>query len=139
MPVSVVVGGQFGSEGNGKVALELARRGRDVMMVRVGAPNSGHTVVAPDGRLFRLRHLPSGAVLPGVVCVLGAGTYIDPGVLRQESECLGLGADRLLIDPKATVVTEAYKRQEAASLLRRRIGSTQTGTGAAVQARVIRD
>ena len=37
MPVSIVVGGQFGSEGKGKVALEIARRSSEpVAVVRVG-------------------------------------------------------------------------------------------------------
>ena len=37
MPVSVVVGGQFGSEGKGKVTLEIVRRDPNVAAVaRVG-------------------------------------------------------------------------------------------------------
>jgi hypothetical protein len=39
MPVSIVVGGQFGSEGKGKVALEIVRRDPAVAaVVRVGGP-----------------------------------------------------------------------------------------------------
>lgn len=47
--ISVVVGGQFGSEGKGAIAayLSSAERnpGRHVMAVRVAGPNAGHTVL----------------------------------------------------------------------------------------------
>src|SRR5438874_11774178 len=61
--VSVVVGGQFGSEGKGKTALEIARRDRNVAAaIRVGGTNSGHTVIGKDGRRYALRQLPAAAV-----------------------------------------------------------------------------
>ena len=46
MPVSVVIGGQYGSEGKGKIAHWLAREQAASFAVRVGGPNSGHTVVS---------------------------------------------------------------------------------------------
>ena len=62
MPVSVVVGGQFGSEGKGKSALEIVRRDRTVAAaIRVGGTNSGHTVIGADGRRYALRQLPAAA------------------------------------------------------------------------------
>ena len=49
MPVSVIVGGQFGSEGKGKTALEIVRRDRTVAAaIRVGGTNSGHTAISSD-------------------------------------------------------------------------------------------
>jgi adenylosuccinate synthase len=84
MPVSVVVGGQFGSEGKGKVALELARLRSAVAAVRVGGPNSGHTAIDVTGKTHVFRHLPTAALLPDVTCVIGAGSYVDPEVLLGE-------------------------------------------------------
>jgi adenylosuccinate synthase len=49
MPVTVVVGGQFGSEGKGKVAHFFARSQNASVAVRVGGSNSGHTVVDRSG------------------------------------------------------------------------------------------
>src|ERR1035437_3257941 len=43
MPVTIVVGGQFGSEGKGKVASIVAREQNATAVVRVGGSNSGHT------------------------------------------------------------------------------------------------
>lgn len=138
MPVTVVVGGQFGSEGKGKVAHALAREKSAGLAVRVGGPNSGHTVVDPHGKPIVLRQLPTAALLPGVVCALGAGSYIDPDVLLQELEQTGLHGDCLRIDPNAVVITEREKQEEASTTLKQAIGSTLSGTGAAVGRRVAR-
>ena len=54
MPVSIVVGGQFGSEGKGKVALEIVRCKTAAAVIRVGGTNSGHTAIGADRtRLMR--------------------------------------------------------------------------------------
>ena len=44
-----LVGGQFGSEGKGKVAHFLAREQNASVAVRVGGSNSGHTVIDLSG------------------------------------------------------------------------------------------
>jgi adenylosuccinate synthase len=138
MPVTIVVGGQYGSEGKGKVCYLIARDTDARVAVRVGGPNSGHTVVE-DGRRTILRQLPTAALLPEVLCVLPAGSYIDVGVLLSEVHALRLPSDRLVIDRRATLVTPEAKQSEAAGDLQSRIGSTLSGTGAAVSARVARN
>ena len=138
MPVSVVVGGQFGSEGKGKVALAFARRDSAAAVVRVGGPNSGHTAVAANGEPEVLRQLPTGALLDDALCVLGAGAYIDVPVLLEEMERVGLSPDRLVVDNRAMLVTSDDRIAEETSDIRDRIGSTRSGTGAAVSRRVAR-
>src|SRR5713101_3292936 len=139
MSVTVVIGGQFGSEGKGKVAHFLASQERATVAVRVGGPNSGHTVVDERGRRFVLRQLPAAAVLPGMHCVLGPGSYIDPEVLSNEIALTGLPPERLKIDENAVIVTSAARQAERSARMWRSIGSTQSGTGAAVIMRVARD
>jgi adenylosuccinate synthase len=139
MPVTVVVGGQFGSEGKGKVAHVLARDMEASVALRVGGPNSGHTVVDPEGKTIILRQLPTASILPNVICALGAGSYIIPELLLSEMKRTGLEPDRLLIDPHAVVITDAELREERGGALRQLIGSTQSGTGAAVLRRISRD
>jgi adenylosuccinate synthase len=138
MPVTVIVGGQFGSEGKGKVAHYLAREQRATIAVRIGGSNSGHTVIDASGtpRIFRV--LPTPALLDRVVCVLGAGTYIDIDVLLAEIEVAQLPPDRLLIHPNAFVISEDHKRIEQQWGLREQIGSTGSGTGAAAVERIRR-
>ena len=138
MPVSVVVGGQYGSEGKGKVALEIARRDPScVAGVRVGGPNSGHTVVDRIGRTHALRMLPSTAVEPGYVSVMPPGSYVAPEILLAEAASLGLGPGDVLVHPNAGVVTDEHRAWEAEGAMNDAIGSTQSGTGAAVMARAM--
>src|SRR5258708_5104823 len=139
MPLSIVVGGQFGSEGKGKVACYIAKAHRAQAVVRVGGPNSGHTVIDSNGQRRIFRQLPTAAVLEDVVCVISAGAYIDPEVLINEIKLSKLSHTRLKIDPKAVIVTPTVTDRERSVGLRARIGSTETGTGAAVSQRVNRD
>lgn len=139
MPVTVIVGGQFGGEGKGKVAHYLAREMGAKAAVRVGGSNSGHTVIDLAGNALILRQLPTPSILPRVTCILGAGSYIDVDILFNEIALTGLSEDRLLIDPNAMIVTENEQNEELRSLLRNTIGSTQSGTGAAVAKRINRD
>src|SRR4030042_4209251 len=140
MPVTVVVGGQVGGEGKGKVAHFLAREMNARIAIRVGGTNSGHTVIDPrTQRPLILRQLPTAAILPDVTCVLGAGTYVNPKILFEELSRTGLYSDRLFIDPNAMVISEPDIREEKESSLRKSIGSTLSGTGAAVKRRISRD
>jgi adenylosuccinate synthase len=139
MPVTVVVGGQFGSEGKGKVAYALAKTLGVRVAVRVGGSNSGHTVVDDDGTRWVLRHLPTPALLPSVINVLPPGTYIDVGVLLDEVARLGLDRRTVLIDPNAAIVGEEERDAESSGILATTIGSTLSGTGATVANRIARD
>ena len=138
MPVTVVVGGQFGSEGKGKVAYIMAKRTRASIAVRVGGSNAGHTAYDATGCKQAFRHLPTAALLPDVLCVLGPGCLIDPDVLRSELERIGLPPQRLRIDPMAFVITERHRNREATTGIAQRIGSTASGTGAALVERIER-
>jgi adenylosuccinate synthase len=138
MAVSIVVGGQYGSEGKGKVAHHLARERGARAVVRVGGSNSGHTSMGGVREREVLRQLPTAALEPDVLCVLAAGSYIDLDVLFGEIDRVKLPAHRLLIDPNAMIVTASDRESEARSDLGTRIGSTCSGTGAAVLRRVQR-
>ena len=139
MPVTVVVGGQFGSEGKGKVAHFMAQQMGATVAVRVGGSNSGHTVVDTSGAPIILRQLPTAAILSETICILPAGSYIDPDILLDEVGRTGLAADRLLIDPNAMLITAQEHLREQTGSLRSTIGSTLSGTGAAVCRRIDRD
>jgi len=139
MPVTVIVGGQFGGEGKGKVAYKFAQEQSARIALRVGGTNSGHSVIDRSGDAIILRQLPTAAILPDVTCVLGAGSYIDPNILLDEISRTGLTNDRLLIDPNATIITERELSEERSSSLRESIASTLSGTGAAVRRRISRE
>ena len=137
MPVTIVVGGQYGSEGKGKVAHWLAGEQRAQYAIRVGGPNSGHTVVQ-SGRRFVLRHLPTPVLLDDVIGVVPAGAYLDVDILLREVEETGLTKDRLLIHPSAVVIDDSMRADEREAGLVEGIASTGQGVGGAVAQRVMR-
>lgn len=142
--VVVVVGGQFGSEGKGRVAADLAvRETSPPLVVRVGGPNAGHCVVDNDGFEWKLRHLPTAAISrPDADLAIAPGSEVNPKLLADEimavEDTFGKGyiTDRLYIDPEATVIITAHIDSE--DRLKKRIGSTGSGVGAARAARVWR-
>lgn len=139
MPVTVVVGGQYGSEGKGKVAHYLAKEMGASVAIRCGGPNSGHTVIDPNGRALIFQQLPTASILPDVISVLCAGSYIDLDILRSEISISGLDANRLFIDPNALIITPEFKEKEKSRNLMNSIGSTGSGTGEAVLSRIKRN
>lgn len=137
MPVTVIVGGQFGGEGKGKVTAHLCRvHGYDVA-VRCGGPNSGHTITINDEQVV-VRQIPAGVVNPKTKLFLAAGCLIDLDVLLDEISSFGLDSDRLKIDRNAAIIDQSCKQEERESKLGDNIGSTCSGTGVAVARRVLR-
>jgi len=138
MPVSVVIGGQFGSEGKGKAAYYFAKDLRAIAAVRVGGTNSGHTVIGEDGVKYIFRMLPTAAIAPSITSILPSGSYIDLDILRSEVEIAGITKENLKIDPYAVIIDQTMITDEKQSGLRDLIGSTLSGTGAAVIKRLSR-
>jgi len=154
----VVVGGQYGSEGKGAVAgricADMQVRGQEVVNVRVGGPNAGHTVIGrcpadcgdaheAGKHPWRLRQVPVGAVTASdSTLVIAAGSEVDPYVLADEIGQLnaaGYDVDaRLIVDRSATVLTGAHVTAEQVNGLNARIGSTSKGIGAARSDRIWR-
>ena len=136
MSVSIVVGGQFGSEGKGKTTSLLSRNsGPKTAVVRCGGPNSGH-ITHYQGREYCLRLIPSGVVY-GRRLFLAPAAVIDLDVLRSEIEEYEVSPEDLSIDPFSVTITPEMRQAEAR--LTQSISSTGSGTGAATAAKVIRN
>src|SRR5690606_41624294 len=87
MPAIVLIGAQWGDEGKGKVT-DLLGAEVDYVVRFSGGNNAGHTVVTPDGQRYALHLMPSGALSPNAITVLGNGVVIDPKVLIAEMDGL---------------------------------------------------
>jgi adenylosuccinate synthase len=137
--VDVMIGGEYGSEGKGHVAWYLARE-YDVL-VRVGGPNAGHTVLFPGGvdrKTYIFHQLPSGTQsAPTAKIVIGPGATIWPEQLFREIEECKVDPSRIAIDPQAMVIDQWDRDYE--SDLRRNIASTAQGGGMATARRVMRN
>ncbi len=137
MSIVVVVGGQFGGEGKGKITAYLCHEFEFDVAVRCGGPNSGHTITINDKQVV-LRQVPAGVVNPNTKLFLAAGCLIDLNVLLEEIKSFDLPPDRLGIDYNAAIIDTKYVQEEKNTGLGVRIGSTCTGTGITVAKRVLR-
>ncbi len=135
MGVTVVVGGQYGSEGKGKVVALTAARHKEPWVVRCGGPNSGHSVTI-GGKQVVLRQVPAAVGHPNALLLLSAGCAIDEQVLLSEVRGLGLPKERIVVDQRAVLIDNADR--EAEKDISERIASTGYGTGAALIRRMTR-
>ncbi|HEX5133591.1 MAG TPA: adenylosuccinate synthase [Candidatus Krumholzibacteria bacterium] len=144
MPVTLVVGGQWGDEGKAKIIDYLAR-GVDYVVRFQGGANAGHTVVVGDNR-FAFHQVPSGILYPNATCVLGGGMVIDPAALVSEiADIAGRGVDvsgRILISNQAHLVLPYHILLDCDSEDRRvdgGIGTTRKGISPAYADKARRD
>ncbi|MHB8730469.1 MAG: adenylosuccinate synthase [bacterium] len=106
MPVTAIVGAQWGDEGKGKVVDTLANHAEVVIRYN-GGNNAGHTIQNQHGT-FRLHLLPSGIFHPAAQCVIGPGVVVNADVLLSEIaevERAGVATvGRLWLDERAHLV-----------------------------------
>ena len=136
MPVIVVVGGQWGDEGKGRIVDLLAQKAHLVARYSAGN-NAGHTVVNEMGE-FKLHLVPAGIFYPDKICVIGNGVVVDPAVLLGEIEELdsrGVSVQgRLFLSDRAQVLMPWHpliERLDEELRGGRAIGTTGRGVGPA--------
>lgn len=135
MPSTIIVGGQYGSEGKGKVTALLAQQAEAPFVVRCGGPNAGHTVNVGNEAIV-LRQVPSCPTHPRATLLIAAGCVVDQTILLRELDLLQIPQDRIIVDPRAVLVSDQDRNHERASLAH--ISSTFSGTGAALVRRISR-
>lgn len=128
MSCTIIIGGQYGSEGKGKVTALLANQCSEPWVVRCGGPNSGHSIWDKDGALV-LRQLPAAALHPDAVLLIGAGCALDVGLLVSEIRRLSVQRERIVVDPRAVLIQQSDLDEELADVSS--IGSTASGTNSA--------
>lgn len=135
MAVTAVVGAQWGDEGKGRVVDWLTARA-DLVVRFQGGDNAGHTVVNEYGK-FHLHIVPSGIFHPGVQCVVGTGTVVNPDNLLEELRVLddsGVDTSRLVVSDRAHIVFPFHRLidgLEEAARNQGAIGTTKRGIGPA--------
>lgn len=133
MPIIVVVGGQWGDEGKGRIVDLLARKAKVVARYSAGN-NAGHTIVNDLGE-FKLHVVPAGIFYPEKTCVIGNGVAVDPEVLLGEIEHLeaqGVSTSKLILSDRANVIMPWHKRLDQLDEAMRgdaAIGTTGKGVG----------
>lgn len=140
--LTVLVGGQYGSEGKGAIAAHVAKD-YDVH-VRVGSPNAGHTIYW-SGTKHVMQSIPCGWINPTAVIVIGRGALLNMKQFMKELVHILTYypnfLERLIVDPEAGILDERFHEMEGGTSgeMHRRIGSTGEGVGPARIARLERD
>ncbi len=135
----VVVGGQWGDEGKGKIVDFLAEQA-DIVARATGGNNAGHTVVVGD-KTFKFHLLPSGVIHPTKLSVCGNGMVIDPKVIVSEIEGIEkegfkVTKDTLLIASNSHVITDEQIEKDKST--GKKVGTTGRGIGPCYMAKIER-
>jgi len=139
-----IIGAQWGDEGKGKV-VDLFTHEADIIVRFQGGNNAGHTLVV-DGKKTVLHLVPSGALHPDKLCIIGNGVVVDPEILIAEIEALKaqghlVHSELLRISEQAHVIMPYHKAIDLARERLRgkgKIGTTGRGIGPAYEDKVAR-
>jgi len=132
MPAVVIVGGQWGDEGKGRI-VDLAAAKAHIVARYSAGNNAGHTIVNELGK-FSLHLVPAGIFYPDKLCLIGNGLVIDPAVLLGEIadlESRGVAVHgRLFVSDRAHVIMPWHPKLDALDEgLRGRAAIGTTGRG----------
>src|SRR5882672_1211297 len=142
VPVTAIVGAQWGDEGKGKITDLLAQEA-DVVIRFQGGNNAGHTVVNEHGT-FKLHLVPAGIFNPNALCIVGPGTVVDLSVLVHELDGLErakVSTANLRVSDRAHLLLPwhiALDRLDERERGRQKLGTTGQGVGPAYADKVSR-
>jgi adenylosuccinate synthase len=142
MSAFVVIGGQWGDEGKGRMVDLLAQEASIVARYSAG-DNAGHTVINHLGK-FALHLVPAGIFYPDKLCLIGNGVVVNPQVLLDEIEQLesrGVSTKNLAVSDRAQVLMPYHLRVDELEEQARgssAFGTTLRGVGPAFVDKVAR-
>ena len=135
--VTIVIDGQAGSCGKGKICGYIAQKDNVVISTNNWSSNAGHTYVKDIGEKIIVSHLPMAIMNKETKLCLNAGSIITPEIL--ESELIKykdiIGKRKIYIHPRAMIIKEKHREQEKKII---KSGSTFKGCGAALAEKIIR-
>lgn len=134
MPVTSVIGSQWGDEGKGKI-VDYLSESSDFIVRFNGGNNAGHTVINKYGK-FALHVIPSGVFAPKIKAVIANGVVIDlEGFLSEIKNLEDAGVNlknKILISPRCHLILPYHKlldRLYENAKGKAKIGTTGRGIG----------
>ena len=135
MPVTAIVGAQWGDEGKGRIIDYLAQQA-DMVIRFQGGDNAGHTVVINDD-VFKLHLIPSGIFNPKTINLVGTGCVINPETFLEEVadlEAKEVDTRNLFISNRAQIAMPYHRQLDGLQEQARKknaMGTTKRGIGPA--------
>lgn len=136
MPVTVLIGVQWGDEGKGKI-IDVLTENTEMVVRFQGGNNAGHTVEIGHEK-YVLHLVPSGILRKGTDNVIGNGLVVDPlGLMSEMKELSERGVDvsGIQLSSKAQLIMPYHKLMDAMKESRlpdgKKIGTTKRGIGPA--------
>ncbi|MBR9699655.1 adenylosuccinate synthetase [Candidatus Woesearchaeota archaeon] len=138
----IIVGGQWGDEGKGKIVDFLTEKA-DVIVRFAGGNNAGHTVVVGE-KTYKFHLIPSGIIHKGKLNIISNGTVLDPDVLVSEIKTLenmdfDIGKS-LIISSSAHTILEKHRVEDnpEKNPESKKIGTTGRGIGPCYKDKIAR-
>lgn len=143
--VCVIVGGQWGDEGKGKLVDILAEK-YDIIVRATGGANAGHTIYIGNEKKFVFHLVPAGMLHPGKICVMGNGMVVHLPTLLEELAILKSAGvknvtKRLLLSDRAHLVFGYHKiidQLQESLKAGEKVGTTGRGIGPAYTDKISR-
>lgn len=136
--VTIVIDGQAGSCGKGKLCGFLALTDDFEMSTNNWSSNAGHTFVSDNDEKIVVSHLPMALLNKKCKLVLNAGSIITPEILIDEIRKYNklIGRRKIYIHPRAMIIKEKHRNEEKNNI---KSGSTFKGCGASLAEKIMRN
>jgi len=142
MSAFVVIGGQWGDEGKGRMVDLLAQDASIIARYSAG-DNAGHTIINHMGK-FALHLVPAGIFYPDKMSLIGNGVMVNPAVLLDEIHQLeerGVSTKNLFVSDRAQVLMPYHQLIDELEERARgdeALGTTKRGVGPAFVDKIAR-
>lgn len=137
--INILIDGQFGSTGKGLFAEYLSDLDIQIAITNAG-PNSGHTFSFKGAKQVTKQLPVTGILNTDSIIYITHGSIIEPSTFFKELELFNIAAERVIIDPRATVVHDKdIFAEEASNSSFTNISSTQSGAGNALSRKIRRE
>lgn len=134
--ITIVTGGQYGSEGKGAVSSWLTDTFNFDLIIRTGGPNAGHTFIDGEGITRKMRQLPCGWSHFKSPIYIPAGAVINKEVFLNEVNMLRNNGynSSIVVSPRAAIIEPDGESIESTILT----GTTGEGIGATRASKCLR-
>jgi len=136
--INMIIDGSFGSTGKGLIASRIALDNDLDMAISTLSPNAGHTFYVNGVKKITKLFPVTGIMNDKSLIFFAASSVIDVDLFFNEMERFNIDSKRVLIHPRAAIISDTNTDDEKKVGGVERIASTQSGTGSARASKIMR-